>query len=284
MTRWKIGQRRRFACAAFAIASSLVALSALAQENVQAIGAVIAPPDLIAAYSCTTYAEAVFLPKVKTRAISALQHASDKQAALKQLLSEYDSVLDRMCRETTVIFRHHQDKVLDAYARQLPGATADIKPFLANPNGYRWASDNAAFLTATAPLNQYYALVKAVAPQLLNSSGASLDQTTTAEVRATSVGNFAEHERGSLILLLDDHGFANLAPARFDLASLKSDEFRLRREAARLKYGTPFPWFNGNASDLVRMHFNGFDVMREIGVAEVYLRYDQVVETLLRRN
>lgn len=284
MMRWKIVRCQILGCAAFVTASTLMAFPAFAQENVRAIGAAIAPPDLVAAYSCTTYAEAVFLPKVKAQATSLLQKRDAKQAALKRLLSEYDSVLDRMCREATVILQRHREKVLDVYARQLPGSTNDIKPFLASPNGNQWSSDNAAFLAATAPLIQYYALVKDVAPELLHDPKAMLDEVTITDVRATSVGMQAALERASLIILLADGGFEKLTPSRFDLMSLKSDELRLRRETATLKDATSFGWFNNNASDLVRMHFNGFDVMREIGLAEVYVKYGHVLEELLRRS
>lgn len=284
MKKWESTWLRRFACVAFAIASATTPLPAATQENVREIGAVIAPPNLVAAYSCTTYAEAVFLPKVRGRMMPMLQNASDKQATVRRLLLEYDAVLESMCRETAGLFERHREKVLNVYARQLPGVGDDIKPFLANPEAKRWASENAAFLVTTAPLVQYYGLIKAAAPELVEVPVSRLDQATELEVKATSVGMTAQHERALLIVMLADGGFAKVAPERFDLTSLKEDELRLRKEAARLKHATPFPWFNNNASDLVRMHFNGFDVMREFGLAEIYLKYDQLMGKVPRGN
>ncbi len=249
--------------------------SVQAQDNVRAIGAVIAPPQLIATYSCTTYAQAVFLPKVEARAKTLLRQTSDQQATLKRILSEYDSVLDRMCRETSAIFQKHRDKVLDAYARHLPGDKSDIAPFLANPNGSLWSSENAAFLETTAPLIQYYALVKALVPEIL--SGGGLDRQAAEDIARTSVGMGAQDERRWLVLLLADEEFAKVTPARFDIATLKKDEARLHAQALRLKYATPFYWFNDNASDLVRMHFLGFDVIREMGLADVYFKYEKLL-------
>lgn len=276
-------ERGWFYCLAM-MAFSAAPLSSVAQENGRAIGAVIAPPDLIAAYSCATYAEGFFLPGAKTRAMALLRGKEDKQAVMKRLLQDYDSQLESMCKEITGVFRRQRDTVLDAYSRQIPGTRDDIKPFLAKPEGRRWASDNAAFLTMTAPLGQYYQLVQAVAPELLQMPSDILDRDTVSEVRETSVGNSAEFERQYLIVLLSDPGFAKVAPTRFALGSLKRDEIRLRKEASKLRFSTSFPWFNGNASDLVRMHFNGFDVMREIGLAEVYLNYSQWMEKLQRQN
>jgi hypothetical protein len=268
------------ACAGLLAAFGLFSAPAQAQQGARAIGAVVAPSDLVAAYSCTSYAEAVFIPKLEPRARRLLLAANDKRAALKRVLSEYDAILVAMCRETTAIFQQHQDKVMDAYARQLTGNRDDIAPFLANPNAGRWASERATFLAGTASLIQYYLLTKSVAPELL--SGPRPDHAAAMDVRDTSIGMGDQFERELLILLLADEGFASVAPARFNIATLKMDEVRLRNEAKRLKYATAFGWFNGNASDLVRMHFNGFDVMREIGLAEVYVKYDHVLEEWLR--
>lgn len=282
MTRTMIG--RLISMVAILAAASLVHLPAAAQANLRAIGAVIAPPELIALYSCTTYGEAVFLPKVQVRAKQLAQNASDKQVLLKRTLSQYDNLLNAMCRETISVFQQHRALVLDIYARQLPGNQSDIAPLLANPRGNRWASENSAFLGATAPLFQYHALVKSVAPQLLKHSGTYLDPIAAAEIKSASAGMLAQGERARLISILADDGFVGLVPSRFDLPSLQKDEVRLRREAASLTYATVFPWFNDNASDLVRMHFNGFDVMRNLGLADVYLIYGQKLDEMLRQN
>jgi hypothetical protein len=262
----------------------LAAPAVKAQENIRAVGAVIAPPEVIAAYSCSTYAEAVFLPKVQARAKQLAQSASNKQASIKQLISQYDALLEVMCRETARVFGNNRGKVLDAYASQLPGNQADITLFLANARASRWASDSATFLAKTALLPQYYSLVKNAAPDLLKSAAAVVDRGTNEELKVASVGMSAQHERAQLVLLLADSGFAGLAPARFDFPSLRGDEVRLRKEATAVRYATAFPWFNDNASDLVRMHFNGFDVIRDMGLADVYIKYTKQLDDMLRQN
>lgn len=244
-----------------------------ANENTRAIGAVIAPHELIAAYSCTNYAESQFLPEVSAWGKKLINNSKDKTTALKQVLLEYDAAIDRMCQEISAIFQNHQSEVLDNYALHLPGNKSDIALFLAKPNGRRWAAESSAFLTTTAPLIQYYALTRSVAPEILSS--ALPDHVAEKEARSTSVGMYAKFERQILIQLLADEGFARVAPARFDLASLKSTEVRLRKEAEKLRYTSPLFNFNDNASDLIRMHFNGFDVMRRMGLADVYTKNHQ---------
>lgn len=261
---------------AFFIAFVVLPLPARSQENVRAIGAVIAPHELIAAYSCSTYAEAAFLPKVELYAKRILKNVADKRAELKRIIYEYDETVSLMCREVSSIFKIHREEVLDAYALQLPGNKSDIKPFLATQNGSRWAKENVEFLAATAPLIQYYALAKSVAPELLSEP--HIDQAANQEAWSTSVGMTAKYERQQLIRLLADKSFERMAPARFNFSSLKSTEARLRREAALLQYKSSFLWFNDNASDLVRMHFNGFDIMRKLGLADVYIRSDQQLQ------
>jgi hypothetical protein len=257
---------------------------AKAQDNVRAVGAVIAPPEVIAAYSCSTYAEAAFLPKVQARAKQLAQSASNRPASIKRLLSQYDALLEVMCRETTHVFGKNRAKVLDAYASQLPGNQADVTPFLANARASRWASDSSSFLTKTALLPQYHALVKYAALDLLNSAAAVIDPGTNEELKVASVGMSAQHERAQLVLLFADSGFARLAPARFDFPALRDEEVRLRKEASAVRYATVFPWFNDNASDLVRMHFNDFGVIREIGLADVYIKHTKLLDDLLRQN
>lgn len=97
------------------------------------------------------------------------------------------------------------------------------------------------------------------------------------------MGMVAEQERIYLIHFLSDRGFARLVPRRYKLEKLATDELRLRKEAAELRYASTFQWFNGNASDLVRAHFNGFDVMREMGMSTIYQRYRVAVEQLVRQ-
>ncbi|MED5619882.1 hypothetical protein [Ideonella sp. BN130291] len=180
--------RFKSAAAAFGALLGVLVLPASAQENARAIGAVVAPPELVAAYSCTTYAEAVWLPKVQARAMTMVRDAIDKRAALAQLLSQYDGVVERMCRDATAIFQLHRNEVLDAYARQLPGHTADVRPFMAYPGAMRWAGENAAFLATTVPLVQYHALVKAIAPALLDPPDTAPDPAALEEVNETSPG------------------------------------------------------------------------------------------------
>lgn len=276
--------RRLLFLAALAVASLTAIMPVAAQENVRAIGAVIAPPELMAAYSCTTYAEAVFLPKAAERAKQLIQAGADKQITVTKLLGTYDELVDSMCREVAAIFERSREKVLDVYARQLPGNKSDITPLLASPRGSRWAAENAAFLVATAPLLQYYALTRSVAPELLKNSKLQLDPGTADEIQSSSIGMAARYERALLIQLLGDEGFAKVVPTRFNLKSLKQDEVRIRKEAAFLKHSTAFQWFNNNASDLVRMHFNGFDVMRDMGLADIYITYGRRVEEALRKS
>lgn len=269
----------------------LVHLPVHAQANLRAIGAAIAPPELVAAYNCTTYAEFAFMPKVQVRTRQMLEKGPDKQALLKRMLSRYDSLLNAMCREVVVVFQQRRDMVLDVYARQLPGNQSDIAPLLANPRGTHWAAKNSTFLAATTPLIQYHALVKFAAPQLLKSSQAVspmtfmyLDQEKKTDLESASTGMSARHERAQLMVILADEGFSELMPSRFDFRSLQQEEASLRREAVGLRYSTTFPWFNDNASELIRMHFNQFDAMREIGVADVYLKYGGKLEELLRQE
>lgn len=275
---------RLLCLAAWAAASMTTIAPVAAQENVRAIGAVIAPPELIAAYSCTTYAGAVFLPKAAERAKQLIAAGNDKQVTVARLLARYDEIVDDMCREVGTIFERNRDKVLDVYARQLPGNKSDITPFLATPRGSGWSAANTAFLVSTAPLVQYYALTRSVAPELLKNLQRDPDRTTADEIRSSSIGRYAQYERALLIQLLADDGFAAVVPARFNLISLKQDEVHLRRESVFLRYATPFLWFNNNASDLIRMHFDGFDVMREMGLADVYIKYGQKLEEALRKN
>ena len=86
---------------------------------------------------------------------------------------------------------------------------------------------------------------------------------------------------------LNDRGFAGLAPSRYNLEELAREELRLRKEIAKLRY-TPLVSdgfrFNENASDLVRMHFLGFDVIREMGLVPILLRYDTEAKRLLSRT
>jgi hypothetical protein len=249
----------------------------------RSIGAIIAPPELVAAHSCITYGECVFLPKIEAHAGQQVAQWSDTRAAMAKLLARYDSFLAGMCREVADVFQRNPGMVLDAYARQLPGDNWDIELFLAIPGAARWASETAAFLIAAAPLIQYHALAKRLAPELLTLAEPDQDWTVVREVRETSVGMAAQAEREALIQLLADDGFRQLAPDRFDLATLRKDEARLRQEAARVKDAALY-WFNDNASDLVRMHFNGFDTMRATGLADVYLKYEHKLEEVWREE
>jgi hypothetical protein len=246
------------------------------------IGNVIAPPALIAVYSCTAYAEAVFMPKIERYAQKIKEEKKDKRTQIIKLTANYDEILNGMCQETTVVFLHHREQVLDVYARQLRDAPASFAALLATPQASRWGSESAALLIKTAPLLQYYALVKSIAPELLKPQQPHYDSTTDEEIRS-SVGMTAQAERAILVELLADEGFRVLTPPRFNQKSLLDHEMQFRKQALALKQ-TSLYWFNDNASELTRMHYGEFEVIKQLGLAEIYLKFGQKLDDLLTQH
>ena len=214
---------------------------AFPQTGARAIGAVIAPPELIAKYTCVDFAGTVLPPTVIEHAKARIQSAPDKSKALGRLLSGYGELSVAMCGEVHTVFQRNRENVLSAYTAQLPQKTADINDFLADPGAREWSTENAVFLRKTAMLIELHALATQVAPEFFNRSVVDphhapdrIEPKTLSEVTATSVGMSAENERLRLILLVRDKAFAQFVPAGFNLDALSRDEQRLRKESSRL--------------------------------------------------
>ena len=253
---------------------------AKSQTGAQEIGAVIAPPELIAEYTCVTFSEARLRPSVKNFAESRLRTSTDKSKALKDVIKTYASLLNAMCADVQLQFQNKRQEVLSFYAEQLPDNKSDISVFLENDTAKRWASENVVFLRRTAQLIELYQLASEVAPELLDQPKPTIDSATFSEVNATSVGADAQDERRRLILLLKDKSFAEYAPAGVELNSTAKEEERLREESSRLMYATDFGWFNNNASDLVRRKVLFFDTMRKMGLTPIFAQHEVIFQRL----
>jgi hypothetical protein len=259
---------------------ALFSHQAKSQTAAQAIGAVIAPPELIADYTCVTFAESRLRSRVKNYAETQLRTSIDKAKALKDVIKTYASLLNAMCTDVQLQFQDKRHVVLSFYAEQLPDNKSDISVFLENDTAKLWASQNVAFLRRTAQLIELYQFASEVAPELLDQPQPTIDSDTLLEVNTTSVGAAAQDERRRLILLLKDKSFARYAPAGVDLKSTATEEERLRKESSRLMYATGFGWFNNNASDLVRRKVLFFETMRQIGLTPIFARHEVIFQRL----
>jgi hypothetical protein len=252
-------------------------VAALPTQQAVEAASVMATPKLMSAYSCGLYVEHGLLPIAIEQGKSMIKQGRRSASDVRAFLQKYDDVTAKMCSEIEPLFIRHKEQVIDAYARQLPGWTGDVRLFLATPGSEQWASRNAEFLSATAPLIQLFYLLRDVAPDFLqepipnmkNQMG-RLDERTFRQAIDVSFGATAEEERLILIHLLNDKRFQEVSPKRYKLPELAEAEKTLRQDPSKLKYLMPF---NSNASDLVRRHFGDLDVMRQLGIPQILERY-----------
>lgn len=251
---------------------------AIGNPNAEATGAAIAPRDLIAEYTCVSYANAVVvLSHRKTEPVATT--GTNRITSIRQLIGDYNDLLKNMCRDFRQAFAQAGVNTGAVYAMQYPRSNRDTNPFLANTEAARWVADSNSFLQKTAILLALYALAENRAPDLVTRTNIYPQSPIAIEVEQTSIGGGAKRERLKLIHLFTDKKFASLLPNEYDLIALAEEEQRLRAAAAKLRF-IPSGWFNDNASDLVRMHFNGFDVMQSIGLKDVVKRYKGKLDQL----
>ncbi|WP_426197629.1 hypothetical protein [Massilia sp. DWR3-1-1] len=255
---------------AFTLALWAIVSAGAQAQTLRTVVALKAPAEMLSAYTCAGVALEYIGPEIEKRAVDALKSGRDRRAVVRELLQDYDDKTESMCRAILPLFQRQPDLIFDAFARQVPAYTANQEPWLLNPRTQRWLKETNEFQANTASLFQMYQLMMKLAPELSRfppGTVRSEAQFAGAE-KASTFTYFGGNERAQLILALGDTGFATVAPRRFQLPALAAQEQGLRSEALAL-HGRGLLWGPTDALFHTRVHFQGRDGMRSMGLIEV---------------
>ena len=136
----------------------------------------------------------------------------------------------------------------------------------------RWLKKEIEFLRRSVVLLRMYAIVKELAPDLLDKREIStIHHLEFRQVMDITMEYAAVEQRLELMYLLRDKGFAPLLPKSFDLDWFRADESRSREEGAAVAYLTR--GFNRNAITLTRTYIFYDENRTKLGVSAAMQKF-----------
>lgn len=253
---------------AFILTACFLAVQPLHAQSLRDLADMHAPPEMLAAYTCAGIAVQYIGPEIEKRAVDMLKGAQDRQAVMRTLLQDYDDQAQRLCHDILPAFQRQPALIFKQYAKQEAGYVPNQAPWLLDARRRRWLKDTNEFQAQTASLPYLHMFMMKLAPDLSRppTTKTYLTHEQFADMEAASTFAYSgPQERMQMKHILDDGGFAALAPRRLQIALLAAQEKRLRAQAIALR---PLP-SGSTALFYTRAHFQGFEGLRSMGLIEV---------------
>lgn len=199
----------------------------------------VAPAALIATRVCTTYAEQVFAPQLveAVRAQAGSRRITPDE--LRRVVQKFDAATNTFCEAARHAAQERKAEISGIFAKYHAVALQpDWERFLADPASRAWAADDAAFSVRAFPLVAVFALLNELAPDTLGAElrGSGVlrfanvqDPDLRAAYERTSKGKGDLAYRRMITLMLNDPGFASMAPSRYRIKELAASDADLRK-------------------------------------------------------
>jgi len=234
--------------------------------------AAIFPQPLAAEYTCGSALYAELDEKFLVRWRPKVRDATSPNAVLADMLLEYSRLARSFCDEIQRGFVGKEGVIADIYARQVSGPYNDLRFSFENVKAMHWLKRESELLRCSVVLLRMYAIVKGLAPDLLDKRDIStIHHLEFRQVMDITMEYAAVEQRLELMYLLRDKGFAPLIPKSFDLDWFRADESRSREEGVAVAYLTR--GFNRNAITLTRTYIFYDENRTKLGVSAAMQKF-----------
>lgn len=270
--------------AAMLLVSTFIGVNVQAQTKEQ-IGNAILPPELVAAYTCNTFG-AFYAGHLAEQFRKRGRTVSAKD--IKVLVQKFDEISLDMCTESRRVFVRNKERVNRQFAKNFyENRLSDWQWFLTDPMPAKWAKENAKFLVDSLGVYSLSYMVAQVAPQTVGpglsnrpyiASVSELDE----QLKVMTPGRNDYDVRHAIFLALSDKDFGQLLPARFNVSELAKREQSTRETGAslmRVRFNTQYK-STANAVEITLSEFGSFDILREMGLTEVFVKAAERVKKL----
>jgi hypothetical protein len=217
--------------------------------GVNELAEMVAPADLLATNFCATVAEQVFAPRMAEAVRGRRSPQSLASPDVRRLLEVFDRITAAFCEAAKVAARGKKAEIGQAFARSYAVAVdSPWQRFIDEPEARSWAAADAAFQVEVLPLIAHFALLNEIHPESLGdqlrgrvaSGFAGIENPALRDsYQRMTTGTAALAYRRMIVLMLNDPGFAAVAPPRYRVKALAALHERLFERGVRATQGGP---------------------------------------------